>query len=484
MSARQPIAAVALAAAVCLAVPGVAIAQEQAPPAPVELWKTYPLDPTGGQGEGGDQGASQPGPQNQADASGRRSPPAAPPASEAQSPSANAPDEGGAVTRALLVTVGVVLGLLVLLALLVAAARSGVALGDPRGSGPRVRARVRELARSARRLPERFGRVATISRSVAAATMRASRSAVQRLREASARGAGLGRPVAAASVSVLRQPARSSRLELATAGPPPPNARTDAVTDLLVAADAGGAGPDEASATEPPGKPSRHTVAAREHDDARGTQTPKQPTSNEELVTLKEKARVGARARPDAAPKEAQGDGRDDVEILKEKAARSKRAKTRNARPKRPSTRAARAETLKDETGSAQRRPDAPAKTAAAPSREVAAEAPAAECEIVWWRGFSTSQFLAVHGDDLVASSPFFASSESDQLKKSPEAVRALEALVETLEQDGWSVGERGREWFRLRMRHTAPPKSMGRVEEPDWRQRDEREGYGNHSTV
>jgi hypothetical protein len=370
-------------------------------------------------------------------------------------------------------------------ALLVVAVRSGVALGDPRRSSPHVRARVRELARSAPRLPHRFGGVATILRSVAAATIRVFRSAVQRLPDASAPVAGLGRSLAAASLRALRQPARSTRLELATAGPPPPSARSDAVTDLLVAADAaGGVGHDEASANEPPGKRSRDAAAVQKRDDPRRAQTPKQPTPNEELVTLKAKARVDARARPDAAPKEAPADDRDDVEILKEKAARSKRVKTRGARPKRPSTRTARAVTPKDETLSAPRRPDKPAQTSAAPPRELAAEAPAAECEIVWWRGFSTSQFLAVHGDDLVASSPFFASSESDQLKKSPEAVRALEALVETLKQDGWSVGERGREWFRIRMRHTARPKTMGRVEEPDWRKRDEREGYGNHSTV
>src|SRR3712207_2495725 len=155
MSGRAPITAAALATVVCLGLPGVAVAQEEAPPAPVELWKTYPLDPTGGLGERGDQGASQPGPQPQADVTGRRS------------PSPAAPDGGGAV----LVTVGV-LARLILLALLVAAVRSGVALGDPRRSGPHVRARVRELARSTGRLPHRFGRVAMISRSVAVATMR------------------------------------------------------------------------------------------------------------------------------------------------------------------------------------------------------------------------------------------------------------------------------------------------------------------------
>ena len=503
--------------------------QSQAPPAPMELWQTYPLELGGGRDPSGAEGAAQP---SQAD-----SPPAGtgPRGSDARRASSPAADEGGGPSTGAVVLVVVLM--LVALAIVGLATRSRTAgVGALRAPVVRFGTRVRALARFAERVPPASAAAAKARRSLAPAALRVSTRAMRQLSEASARVAHLGRSLAAASISAFRPSARPGRLGVATAGPAPPDARSSTLGDLLAFAHAAvGGGQDARPASDAPPERPPASGAADDRDRAERAQTAKRALRRDELGTLKAKARAGPGARISRMPKATQLVDRNDVEILKEKARRPKGTGAIKAPPAEanPASAAAEqgAERRRDVGASAPPAP-VPEEPAAAPAEEPAAapaeeptvasgerssavpaeepaaalaEAPAAapaepppaapdevlgdptaaECRIVWWRGFSTSQFLAVRGDGLIASSPFFPSSNAPRPRKTPEAVRALDVLIDMLERDGWSVAERGGEWFSIRLRHTAPPKAMGVVKmAPDWRQHDEREGHGNHSTV
>ena len=83
------------------------------------------------------------------------------------------------------------------------------------------------------------------------------------------------------------------------------------------------------------------------------------------------------------------------------------------------------------------------------------------ECEITWWRGYLSSQFAATaEGADgsrsVIAVSPFFRWRKSEPPPETPAAARALRALVERLEREGWAVCGRGDEWFGLLLRTQA----------------------------
>lgn len=72
-----------------------------------------------------------------------------------------------------------------------------------------------------------------------------------------------------------------------------------------------------------------------------------------------------------------------------------------------------------------------------------------ARCEIRLWRGYVKSQLYAT----LAGSSQVFAVSPSfrlrDELVPTEHAQHALTALLEELEQKGWSVVSGGRPWYR-----------------------------------
>jgi len=72
-----------------------------------------------------------------------------------------------------------------------------------------------------------------------------------------------------------------------------------------------------------------------------------------------------------------------------------------------------------------------------------------ARCEIGLWRGYAKSQLYAT----LAGSSQVYAVSRffrlRDELVPTEHAQRALAALLEELEQNGWSVVSGGRPWYR-----------------------------------
>ena len=98
----------------------------------------------------------------------------------------------------------------------------------------------------------------------------------------------------------------------------------------------------------------------------------------------------------------------------------------------------------------------------AVPASEVAPAAvlaAAPECEVRWWRGYLKSQFYAVATNAVgaevtLAQSPFFRWRQGTPPPKEPAAAEALDALVASLEQAGWSVvGRRSGDWFAVRLR-------------------------------
>src|SRR6185503_8010593 len=83
-------------------------------------------------------------------------------------------------------------------------------------------------------------------------------------------------------------------------------------------------------------------------------------------------------------------------------------------------------------------------------------------CEIVWWRGYVKSQFVAMatasDGRRVeIATSSAFKWRKDEPPPETPEAVQALNALVASLEADGWSLSDRGAEWFALRLGPSSP---------------------------
>jgi hypothetical protein len=130
--------------------------------------------------------------------------------------------------------------------------------------------------------------------------------------------------------------------------------------------------------------------------------------------------------------------------VLKEKLAAP-------AAPKRPaSTRARRA--ARDPA----RRPLPAVAESTAPARSDAGPTNPPACEIRWWRGYVSSQFWAMARNEdaevTIAVSPSFRWRKSDSPPELPAATSALRALVESLEQEGWTVAGHGDQWFSVRM--------------------------------
>src|SRR6476659_7334488 len=75
---------------------------------------------------------------------------------------------------------------------------------------------------------------------------------------------------------------------------------------------------------------------------------------------------------------------------------------------------------------------------------------PAAYCEIVWWRGYVNSRFVARREDGaLVAESrPFRWSRAAPPPITKRRARRAYERLIESLEAEGWRAVDDGELWF------------------------------------
>ena len=79
-----------------------------------------------------------------------------------------------------------------------------------------------------------------------------------------------------------------------------------------------------------------------------------------------------------------------------------------------------------------------------------------AYCEIVWWRGYVTGQFVARREDgELVAQSrPFRWSRTKPPPETKGRARRAYARLVERLEADGWHAVDDGELWFETGFEH------------------------------
>lgn len=90
-------------------------------------------------------------------------------------------------------------------------------------------------------------------------------------------------------------------------------------------------------------------------------------------------------------------------------------------------------------------------------TRAIPVAAATRECEIRRWRGYTTSQFLAVTTgaegvEATIGVSPSFRWRKAE-LPEFPAAAAALRALVDSLEQEGWQVAGRGEEWYAVRLR-------------------------------
>jgi hypothetical protein len=113
------------------------------------------------------------------------------------------------------------------------------------------------------------------------------------------------------------------------------------------------------------------------------------------------------------------------------------------------------------------RPPDEPLSRAAGTPAAARVWNAAPECRVRWWHGYLKSQFYAAvrdadGGEWTVAESPFFRSRGQGPPGETPEAAEALRALVDALEDDGWTAVGRGGRWFALRFRGAEPPAAPG----------------------
>jgi len=88
--------------------------------------------------------------------------------------------------------------------------------------------------------------------------------------------------------------------------------------------------------------------------------------------------------------------------------------------------------------------------------REAPAAAAARTCELRWWRGYVKSRFyaVAIEADGsraTIAQSPDFSWRHGSPPTEIPEAVAALEAVVEAVRRAGWTAAGRGDAWYELR---------------------------------
>jgi hypothetical protein len=84
-------------------------------------------------------------------------------------------------------------------------------------------------------------------------------------------------------------------------------------------------------------------------------------------------------------------------------------------------------------------------------------------CQIVFWRGYLKSGFYARSFDEeghevAVAESPLFRGERNGIPYEGESAVEAYEALVEQLQADGWTLAERGDDWFSATFRRDHAP--------------------------
>ena len=98
-------------------------------------------------------------------------------------------------------------------------------------------------------------------------------------------------------------------------------------------------------------------------------------------------------------------------------------------------------------------------------------------CEIVWWRGYVKSAFVAVtRGPDAATAepltSPFFRSKGKDPPVRGGAAADAHAALLQQLLGEGWEPSTQGRLWFsqrfvRVHVGAQAPVPALRRDSEP-----------------
>jgi hypothetical protein len=76
-------------------------------------------------------------------------------------------------------------------------------------------------------------------------------------------------------------------------------------------------------------------------------------------------------------------------------------------------------------------------------------------CEIVLWQGYVKAQFYArpLEEDLAIATSPAYWSVRGPVVPDDPQATAALDALVETLNEEGWEEAGRGPAWYARRFR-------------------------------
>lgn len=88
----------------------------------------------------------------------------------------------------------------------------------------------------------------------------------------------------------------------------------------------------------------------------------------------------------------------------------------------------------------------------APPRRPQLQETGVERCQIKLWRGFVKCQLYAVPigSDEPLAFSPYFRLRDGTEL--TAQAVDALHALVEALEQEGWTVVSDGPSWYQYRL--------------------------------
>jgi hypothetical protein len=102
---------------------------------------------------------------------------------------------------------------------------------------------------------------------------------------------------------------------------------------------------------------------------------------------------------------------------------------------------------------------DQPAR--ARPRRPARRDRAIERCTVHWWRGYVKSEFYATTEDGEarpIATSPAFRWRKTDPPPERGTATRALAALVEQLEAEGWRATGRGNDWFALRFRRRAGP--------------------------
>jgi hypothetical protein len=95
----------------------------------------------------------------------------------------------------------------------------------------------------------------------------------------------------------------------------------------------------------------------------------------------------------------------------------------------------------------------------AAPVRPRARRAGAESCEITLWSGYTKKQFYAAplgraKAQEALALSSYFRSRDEDVPTATSE--RALQALVDQLENAGWEVVAKGKHWYQYRLERAA----------------------------